>query len=188
LALSCGRQPAADLFGEQTTGAISSPAASVAWCNARCCVRTAMSRLLQRRSASAAPRSPQAEAVRAAAGALSRRSRLVARDLIVVLDTRRTSVNNCRVIEGTSTMKITIEISDELYRKAKAEAALRGRKLRDMVEEGLGLVLEAPLNARLPTLAGLTKRARGIIDSGVADLGSNPAHLAGFGRDDRRER
>jgi hypothetical protein len=86
-------------------------------------------------------------------------------------------------------MKTTVEVPDELYRRAKAEAALRGRKLRDLVEEGLRLVLEAPPKAdRPPSLAGLTKRARGMIDSGVSDLASNPKHLAGFGRDDRRHR
>ncbi|MGH6680242.1 MAG: hypothetical protein ACREDL_15240 [Bradyrhizobium sp.] len=85
-------------------------------------------------------------------------------------------------------MKTTIEVSDELYRRAKAEAALRGRKLRDLVEEGLRLVLKAPRRTRRPGLAGLTKRARGMIDSGVPDLASNPKHLAGFGRDDRRHR
>jgi hypothetical protein len=85
-------------------------------------------------------------------------------------------------------MKTTIEVPDELYRKAKAEAALRGRKLRDLVEEGLRLVLEAPRKPRRPTLSGLTKRARGMIDSGITDLASNPRHLSGFGRDDRRDR
>lgn len=80
-------------------------------------------------------------------------------------------------------MKTTIEVPDELYRRAKAEAALRGRKLRDLVEEGLRLVLEAPQKTRRPpSLVGLTKRARGLIDSGVPDLASNPRHLAGFGR------
>jgi hypothetical protein len=38
-------------------------------------------------------------------------------------------------------MKTTVEVSDDLYRRAKAEAALRGRKLKDLVEEGLRLVL-----------------------------------------------
>ena len=36
-------------------------------------------------------------------------------------------------------MKTTIEVPDDLYRRAKAEAALRGRKLRDLIEEGLRL-------------------------------------------------
>ena len=86
-------------------------------------------------------------------------------------------------------MKTTVEVPDELYRRAKAEAALRGRKLRDLVEEGLRLVLEAPRKTRRdPNLAELTKRARGMIDSGVSDLASNPKHLVGFGRDDRSHR
>jgi predicted component of type VI protein secretion system len=86
-------------------------------------------------------------------------------------------------------MKTTVEVPDELYRQAKAEAALRGRKLRDLIEEGLRLVLETPRGSRRrPSLAGLMKRARGAIDSGLPDLASNPDHLAGFGRDVRRNR
>jgi hypothetical protein len=34
------------------------------------------------------------------------------------------------------------------HRRAKAEAALRGRKLKDLVEEGLRLVLETPRKTR----------------------------------------
>jgi hypothetical protein len=80
-------------------------------------------------------------------------------------------------------MKTTVEIPDDLYRRAKAEAKLRGCKLNDLIEEGLRLVLESPRKTRRPrTLAGLMRRARGIIDSGVPDLASNPRHLAGFGR------
>jgi hypothetical protein len=86
-------------------------------------------------------------------------------------------------------MKTTVEVPDDLYRRAKAEAALRGRKLRDLIEEGLRLVLEERRPARRqPSLAGLMKRARGKINSNVPDLASNPAHLAGFGRDARRDR
>ena len=86
-------------------------------------------------------------------------------------------------------MKTTIEVPDELYRRAKAEAALRGRKLRDLVEDGLRLVLDGPdKKRRPPSLARLTKRARGMIDSGVSDLASNPRHLKGFGRNDRGHR
>lgn len=81
-------------------------------------------------------------------------------------------------------MKTTVELPDPLYRLAKAEAALSGRKLKDLVEEGLRLVLRAPTNpVRQPSLADLMAPARGIIESGVPDLGSNPAHLKGFGRD-----
>jgi hypothetical protein len=80
-------------------------------------------------------------------------------------------------------MKITVEISDKLYRRAKAEAALRGRRFRDLIEEGLRRVLDARGEA-LPrrNLSGLTKRACGIVDSGVPDLASNPTHFKNFGR------
>ena len=81
-------------------------------------------------------------------------------------------------------MKTTVELPDALYRRAKAEAALRGRKLKDLVEEGPRLVLDAPPDTtRHPDLAGLMEHALGVVDSGVPDLGSNPEHLKGFGRD-----
>ena len=41
-------------------------------------------------------------------------------------------------------MRTTIDLSDELFRRAKAEAALRGRKLKDLVEDGLRRVLDQP--------------------------------------------
>ncbi len=86
-------------------------------------------------------------------------------------------------------MKTTIEVPDDLYRRAKAEAALQGRKLNDLIEEGLRHVLESPRKRPLhPDLAGLMKRARGAIDSRVPDLASNPEHIEGFGRDNRRHR
>ena len=83
-------------------------------------------------------------------------------------------------------MKTTVEVPDDLYRRAKVEAALRGRKLKDLIEEGLRLVLDAPRKTRRPPgLAGLMKRTRGVVDSGVPDLASNPKHLEGFARDAR---
>jgi predicted component of type VI protein secretion system len=86
-------------------------------------------------------------------------------------------------------MKTTVEVPDDLYRQAKAEAALRGRKLKDLIEEGLRLVLQSPPEEhRPPDLARLMKRAQGVVDSGIPDLASNPEHLDGFGRDDRRHR
>jgi predicted component of type VI protein secretion system len=86
-------------------------------------------------------------------------------------------------------MKTTVEVPDDLYRRAKAEAALRGRKVKDLIEEGLRLVLQTPRGRRSrPRLADLMKPARGVVASGVPDLASNPEHLAGFGRDARRHR
>jgi predicted component of type VI protein secretion system len=91
------------------------------------------------------------------------------------------------VRQGAQLMKTTVEVSDDLYRRAKAEAAMRGRKLKDLVEEGLRLVLEAPRQSRRhPSLAALMKIARGVINSGVPDLASNPEYLKDFGRDTRR--
>lgn len=86
-------------------------------------------------------------------------------------------------------MKTTVEVPDDLYRRAKAQAALRGRKLKDLVAEGLRLVLAKPAaTRRQPTLAELMQGALGVVDSGVPDLGSNPKHLEGYGRDGRRDR
>jgi hypothetical protein len=80
-------------------------------------------------------------------------------------------------------MKITVEIPDDLYRRANAQAALRGCKLGYLIEKGLRLVLGNLLNTRRkPRLAELLKHARGMIDSGIPDLASNPDHLKGFGR------
>jgi hypothetical protein len=56
-------------------------------------------------------------------------------------------------------------------------------ELRDRVEKALRLALKAGYNAgRQRELAELMKGARGIVDSGVPDLASNPRHLAGFRR------
>jgi hypothetical protein len=41
-------------------------------------------------------------------------------------------------------MRTTIEISDELLRKAQAQAAAEGVRLHDLVERGLRLVLGEP--------------------------------------------
>jgi hypothetical protein len=80
-------------------------------------------------------------------------------------------------------MKTTVDVPDDLYRRAKAEAARRGRKFGELVEEGLRLVLEASRKTgRRSSLAGLMKGARGVVDSGIPDLASNPKHSAGFGR------
>jgi len=86
-------------------------------------------------------------------------------------------------------MKTTVELSEELFRRAKAEAALRGRKFKDLVEEGLRLVLATPRGGSAqPSLDELMKPARGVVESGVRDLASNPKHLKGFGRGARGRR
>lgn len=85
-------------------------------------------------------------------------------------------------------MKTTIELPDELYRRAKAQAALDGRKLKDLVEDGLRRLLDKPkAEQQEPTLAELMRDACGVVDSGIPDLSTNPEHMAGFGRDGRRD-
>jgi hypothetical protein len=87
------------------------------------------------------------------------------------------------------TMKTTIEMPDELYRRVKIEAARRGTKVKNLVEQGLRLVLEARRAPQQPPkLAARMKPARGTVDSGIVDLASNPDHLADFGRDALRHR
>jgi predicted component of type VI protein secretion system len=78
-------------------------------------------------------------------------------------------------------MKTTIELPDALYRKAKAMAALSNRTLNDLIKEGLRLVLQSSRKGqRQRSLAELMAPARGVIESGVPDLGSNPRHLKDF--------
>jgi hypothetical protein len=84
-------------------------------------------------------------------------------------------------------MKTTVDLPEELYRRAKAEAALRGQKFRELVAEGLARVLEMPAEQRPKAkISPLMTRARGVMDSGVPDLASNPKHLSGFGRNARQ--
>ena len=85
-------------------------------------------------------------------------------------------------------MRTTVDIPDKLFRKVKATAALRGKRIKDLVEEGLLLALESPQlrkggKGTMPTAYDLMKESIGIADSGLTDLASNPRHLEGLGRD-----
>lgn len=85
-------------------------------------------------------------------------------------------------------MRTTVDIPDRLFRKVKATAAIRGKKIKDLVEEGLLLALESPQLKRggkqkPPTAYELMREHIGIVDSGLPDLASNPKHLEGLGRD-----
>lgn len=89
-------------------------------------------------------------------------------------------------------MKTTIEVPDALYRRAKAEAALRGRPMKELVEEGLRLVLARSTarsqTRKSPTVGDLMRDYKGIVESGVGDLSTNPRHMEGFGEDGSRNR
>ena len=83
-------------------------------------------------------------------------------------------------------MRTTIDLSGDLFRRAKAEAALRGRKLKDLVEDGLRRVLDqpdAPTEAPpATTLHDLMQDCCGVAEPTPPDYSSNPSHLDGFGR------
>jgi len=85
-------------------------------------------------------------------------------------------------------MRTTVDIPDKLFRKVKATAALQGKRIKDLVEEGLLLALESPQlkkggKDKPLTAYDLMKESIGIVDSGIPDLASNPKHLEGLGRD-----
>jgi hypothetical protein len=89
-------------------------------------------------------------------------------------------------------MRTTVDIPDELLRRAKSEAALRGRKLKDLVEEGLRHVLEQhkapaeteqkPPPPRKGSLHEALQDLCGIFDDGPSDLSTNPKYFDDFGR------
>ena len=54
-------------------------------------------------------------------------------------------------------MKTTLEIPDDLYRQAKVQAAHENRKMKDLVTEGLRLVLGLTKQASSRKLRRMTK-------------------------------
>ena len=89
-------------------------------------------------------------------------------------------------------MRTTVDIPDELLRRAKSEAALHGRKLKDLLVEGLRLVLEArkaPAGGEPPPQPPSKPTAHDLLKDLIfedvdcpPDLASNPKYLDGFGR------
>ncbi|HLY45142.1 MAG TPA: hypothetical protein VKQ73_06155 [Stellaceae bacterium] len=88
-------------------------------------------------------------------------------------------------------MRTTVDIPDELLRRAKSEAALRGRKLKDLIEEGLRLMVDQPPGgdeAGKPVAAKPKPSAHDLLkdlifdDDCPADLATNPKYFDDFGR------
>jgi hypothetical protein len=88
-------------------------------------------------------------------------------------------------------MRTTVDIPDELFRRAKSEAALQGRRLKDLVEEGLRLVLSAPPAGGEPPPSKPPRKVtahdllKDLIFEGVdspPDLSTNPKYFDGFGK------
>jgi len=75
-------------------------------------------------------------------------------------------------------MKTTVEIPDDLFRQAKAKAALQGIRLRDLVVYGLQLALEKPpltahgARAAFPLIKA-ADRSHPLTDADVADALAN---------------
>jgi hypothetical protein len=85
-------------------------------------------------------------------------------------------------------MRTTVDLSDDLYRRVKAAAALRGRKFKDLVEEALRKLLATPepseteKTANQPSFHDLMKDCCGIVADAPADYATNPKYMEGFGR------
>jgi hypothetical protein len=87
-------------------------------------------------------------------------------------------------------MRTTVDLPDELFRRAKAEAALRGRKFKDLVEEGLRLMIENPPDeAGKPATAKTKPTAHDLLKDLIfedadspPDLSTNAKYFDDFGR------
>jgi len=54
-------------------------------------------------------------------------------------------------------MRTTVELPDDLFRQVKARAALQGRSLKDLIADGLKLLLQTPRDAH-PLASGRRTR------------------------------
>jgi len=85
------------------------------------------------------------------------------------------------------TVRTTVDLSDELYRQVKAEAALRGRKFKDLVQEGLRHVLGTPepetptSHPPWPSVNDLMRDCCGIAEETPTDYESNSKYMEEFG-------
>ena len=89
-------------------------------------------------------------------------------------------------------MKATIDIPDELYRRVKAKSALQGRPIRDVAvelfDEWVNASPRSDRDESFVSVGDLMSDLCGAIDSGVTDLSTNPAYLEDLGRASARHR
>ncbi len=87
-------------------------------------------------------------------------------------------------------MKTTLEIDDELYREAKAVASLTGRKMKDLVTEGLRwAVRPAARGVAAPSKAAAFRRLTSCFaeaDSATKAAPRGPAARAHLSKDRNR--
>ena len=86
-------------------------------------------------------------------------------------------------------MRTTVDLPDELLRRAKSKAALSGRKLKDLIEEGLRAVIDNPppedqakAKPKKVTAHDLLRDLCGIIEDAPSDLSTNKKYFEDFGR------
>jgi hypothetical protein len=85
-------------------------------------------------------------------------------------------------------MRTTVDLSANLYRRIKAEAAMRGRKFKDFVEDALRQLLafsepdKAEKVTSQPSFHDLMRDCCGIVTDIPADYATNPKYMEGFGR------
>jgi len=86
--------------------------------------------------------------------------------------------------------EIRAERSNRYEMATGAETLFRARAARGAgkTKRGRRLLAKARGERARPRLKKLMSPARGVVDSGVPDLASNPKHLEGFGRGRRRRR
>jgi hypothetical protein len=79
-------------------------------------------------------------------------------------------------------MRTTIDLPDALFRRAKAEAALRGYHLKDLIADALRVALNDPAapGGKPATLHDAMQDSCGVAD-GPADYATNPDYLDEFG-------
>lgn len=76
---------------------------------------------------------------------------------------------------------LTIKLPAELRARVEEQARLSGRSVSAVVREALARTTRRAGSSRKPSLLDLAGDLRGCFDSGVRDLGSNRAHMEGFG-------
>lgn len=82
-------------------------------------------------------------------------------------------------------MKTTIEIPDDLFRKAKATAAMQGRSLKDLITDSLRQGLNMPVQ-KPPRSLSVYDRMKDVCGIGPdveipEDFLTNPKYMDGFG-------
>src|SRR5438132_5812828 len=96
-------------------------------------------------------------------------------------------------------MRTTLDLPDAVFRRLKAQAALEGMSLKDLIARYVSMGLSAPARTQADRVSDaapvaekfvsvydVVKDACGMVKGGPRDLASNPKHMEDFGREKRR--